>query len=85
MLKPKVFTYRGHTFEIRATLLEKGWAVQVYEDEQPVSPRYTVTHQTAINFTTAGWGHAVEALMQTARSDVEEEHLPEVKKLFHGK
>jgi hypothetical protein len=85
MLKPKVFTYRGHTFEIRATLLENGWAVQVYEDEKPVSPRYTVTHQTAINFTTAGWGHAVEALMRTAQSDVEEEHLPEVKKFFHPK
>jgi hypothetical protein len=85
MLNPKVFTYRGHTFEILAKLLEKGWAVQIYENEKPVSPPYTVTHETAIDFSTAGWGHAVEALMQTARSDVEEERLPEVKKLFHGK
>jgi hypothetical protein len=29
--------------------------------------------------------HAVEALMRTAQSDVEEEHLPEVKKFFHPK
>jgi hypothetical protein len=83
MLRPKVFTYRGREFKIRATLLEKGWAVQVFENDRPVSPPYIVTHETAIDFSTAGWGHAVEALMQTARSDVEEEHLPEVKKLFH--
>ena len=31
MLKDKTFTYRGHTFQVRANLLEKGWAVQVYE------------------------------------------------------
>jgi hypothetical protein len=85
MLKPKVFTYGGHTFEIRARLLDNGWAVQVFENEKPVAPPYTVTHETAAEFSTTGWGHAVEALMQTARSDVEEEHLPEVKKLLKGK
>jgi hypothetical protein len=84
MLKPKVFSYGGHTFEIRARLLENGWAVQVFENEKPVSSPYTVTHETATEFSTAGWGHAVEALMQTARSDVEEEHLPEIKKLLKG-
>jgi hypothetical protein len=30
-------------------------------------------------------GHAVEALMHTAQNDVEEEHLPEVKRIFHPK
>jgi hypothetical protein len=82
MLKDKTFTYRGHTFQVRARLLEKGWSVQVYENEKPISPPYTVTHETAIDYATAGWGHAVEALMHTAQTDVEEEHLPEVKKLF---
>ena len=83
MLKEKIFTYRGHTFHVKASLSEKGWAVQVYENEKPISPPYTVTHETAIDFSTTGWGHAVEALMHTAQSDVEEEHLPEVKKLFN--
>jgi hypothetical protein len=78
-------TYRGHTFQVRASLSEKGWAVQVYENERPISPSYKVTHETATNFATAGWGHAVEALMRIAQSDVEEEHLPEVKGLFHPK
>ena len=78
----QIFTYRGHTFCVRARLSEKGWTVQVYENEKPISPPYKVTHETAIDFSTAGWGHAVEALMHTAQSDVEEEHLPEVKKLF---
>src|SRR6476660_2979135 len=85
MLKDKTFTYRGHTFQVRASLSEKGWAVQVYENERPISPPYKVTHETATNFASAGWGHAVEALMRTAQSDVEEEHLPEVKKFFHPK
>ena len=58
MLRPKVFTYRGHEFEIRASVLEKGWAVQIFENNKPV-------------------------LMHAARSDVGEEHLPEVKALFH--
>jgi hypothetical protein len=44
-----------------------------------------VTHETATDFSTAGWGRAVEALMRAAQSDVEEEHLPEVKELFHPK
>ena len=82
MLRDKIFTYRGHTFRVRARLSEKGWTVQVYENEKPISPPYKVTHETAIDFSTAGWGHAVEALTHTAQSDVEEEHLPEVKKLF---
>ena len=82
MLKDKIFTYRGHTFCVRARLSEKGWTVQIYENEKPISPPYKVTHETAIDFSTAGWGHAVEALTHTAQSDVEEEHLPEVKKLF---
>jgi hypothetical protein len=85
MLKDKTFTYRGHKFQVRASLSEQGWAVQVYENEKPISPPYKVTHETATNFATAGWGHAVEALMRTAQSDVEEEHLPEVKRLFHPK
>jgi glycine/serine hydroxymethyltransferase len=72
-----IFAYRG------ATLLEKGWAVQIYENGKPISSPYTVTHETAIDYSTAGWGHAVEALMHAAQIDVEEEHLPEVKKLFH--
>ena len=38
MLKDKTFTYRGHTFQVRASLSEKGWAVQVYESERPISP-----------------------------------------------
>ena len=67
MLKDKTFTYRGHTFQVRASLSEKGWAVQVYENERPISPPYKVTHETATNFATAGWGHAVEALMRTRR------------------
>jgi hypothetical protein len=83
MLKDRVFTYRGHTFQVRATISENGWAVQVYENGKPISPPYKVTHETAIDYSTAGWGHAVEALMHTAQNDVEEEHLPEVKKLFH--
>ena len=53
MLKDKTFTYRGHTFQVRATLLEKGWAVQVYEHEKPISPPYKITHDTAINYSTA--------------------------------
>jgi hypothetical protein len=83
MLKDKIFTYRGHTFQVRANLLEKGWAVQIYENGKPISSPYMVTHETAIDHITAGWGHAVEALMHAAQMDVEEEHLPEVKKLFH--
>jgi hypothetical protein len=82
MLKDKTFTYRGHTFQVRARLLEKGWSVQVYANEKPISPPYTVTHETAVDYATAGWGHAVEALMHTAQIDVEEEHLPEVKTFF---
>jgi len=46
---------------------------------------YKINHDTAIDYSTAGWGHAVEALMHAAQRDVEEEHLPEVKKLFHPK
>ena len=42
MLKDKTFTYRGHTFQVRASLSEKGWAVQVYENERPISPPYKV-------------------------------------------
>ena len=83
MLKDKKFTYRGHTFKVRANLSEKGWAVQVYENERPISSPYKVTHETATDFATAGWGHVVEAIMRAAQMDVEEEHLPEVKKLFH--
>ena len=64
MLKDKTFTYRGHTFQVRASLSEKGRAVQVYENEKPISPPYKVTHETATDFSTAGWGHAVEALMR---------------------
>jgi hypothetical protein len=56
-----------------------------YEHEKPISPPYKITHDTAINYSTAGWGHAVEALMHTAQNDVEEEHLPEVKRIFHPK
>jgi hypothetical protein len=85
MLKDRTFTYRGHTFQVRATLLEKGWAVQVYEHGKPISPPYKITHETAVDYSTAGWGRAVEALMHTAQNDVEEEHLPEVKRLFHPK
>ena len=83
MLRDRTFTYRGHSFQIRATTTEKGWAVQVYEHGKPIAPPYKVTHDTAIDFSTAGWGHAVAALMHTAQNDVEEEHLPEAKKLFH--
>ena len=82
MLRDKIFSYRGHTFPVQARLSQKGWTVQVYESEKPISAPYKVTHETAIDFSTAGWGHAVEALMHAAQSDVEEEHLPEVKKLF---
>ena len=82
MLKDKTFTYRRHTFQVRARLLEKGWSVQVYANEKSISPPYTVTHETAVDYATAGWGHAVEALMHTAQTDVEEEHLPEVKMFF---
>jgi len=85
MLKDRTFTYRGHAFQVRATLLDKGWAVQVYEHGKPISAPYKITHETAVDYSTAGWGHAVEALMHAAQSDVEEEHLPEVKNLFHAK
>jgi hypothetical protein len=50
MLRDKIFTYRGHTFRVRARLSEKGWTVQVYENEKPISPPYMVTHETAIDF-----------------------------------
>ncbi len=70
MLKDKTFTYRGHTFQVRARLLEKGWTVQVYENEKPVSSPYRVTHETAIDYATAGWGHAVEALMHVNRRPI---------------
>ena len=59
MLRDRTFTYRGHTFEVRATISEKGWAVQVYENGKPISPPYKVTHETAVDYSTAGWGHAV--------------------------
>ena len=39
MLKDKTFTYRGHTFQVRATLLEKGWAVQAMSMRNQ-SPRH---------------------------------------------
>jgi hypothetical protein len=62
MLKDKTFTYRGHTFQVRVTLLEKGWAVQVFEHEKPISPPYKITHDTAINYSTAGWGMPLKLL-----------------------
>jgi len=85
MLKDRTFTYRGHTFQVRATLLEKGWAVQIYEHGKPISAPYKITHETAVDCSMAGCAHAVDALMHAAQKDVEEEHLPEVKNIFHAK
>ena len=62
MLKDRVFTYRGHTFQVRATISEKGWVVQVYENGKPISPPYKVTHETAIDYSTAGWGMPLKPL-----------------------
>ena len=49
MLKDRTFTYKGHTFQVRATLLEKGWAVQIYEHGKPISAPYKITHETAVD------------------------------------
>jgi hypothetical protein len=68
MLKDKTFTYRGHTFQVRASLSEKGWAVQVYENERPISPPYKVTHETATNFATAGWGTPLKLSCELLRA-----------------
>ena len=67
MLKDKMFTYRGHTFQVRATLFEKGWTVQVYEHEKPISAPYKITHDTAINYSTPGWGMSSKPLCMRPR------------------
>jgi hypothetical protein len=48
-----------------------------------ISAPFKITHETAVDYIAAGWAHAVDALIMRLRKDVEEEHLPEVKNLFH--
>jgi hypothetical protein len=56
-----------------------GWKAEVFRNEIAVSPPYTVTNETAMDYHTAGWGSAVEALMALAREDVENDRLPSIK------
>jgi hypothetical protein len=41
------FTVRGRSFEIRTAQFGEWIAVQAFENDKPVSPRYGVTMETA--------------------------------------
>ena len=80
MIKSKKFTHKGHEFEIRAVAYDHGWKVQVLRAGKAESPAYNVSHGTATDFHTSGWGNAVDALMALAQEDIENDRLPELKK-----
>jgi hypothetical protein len=77
--KSKKFVHKEVEYEVRAARFDHGYKVQVFRGDQPVSPPYTVGHETAIDFETAGWGNAVDALMALARDDIENGRLPSAK------
>jgi hypothetical protein len=71
---------QGIEYEIRGAPFEYGWKVQAFRGGRAVSPPYTVTHETAADLHTQGWGNAVEALFQLAQEDIENDRLPELKR-----
>jgi hypothetical protein len=52
MLKDKTFTYKGHTFQVRASLRKRVGGADI--------PTVYVTHETATDFATAGWRYSLK-------------------------
>ena len=70
------FIHNDTEYEVRAARTSTGWKVEVLRGDTVVSPPYVVSYETAVDYYTAGWGLAVEALMAIARDDIENDRLP---------
>jgi hypothetical protein len=72
------FEHNNVNYEVRATQFENGWRVQVFKENNPVSPIYTASYEVAADFSHAGWGSVVQSLMNLAQSDVLDGRLPDL-------
>jgi hypothetical protein len=79
------FEHNKQTYEIRAVARDNGYEVRTYLDNKQVSPTYSISFETAIDFTHSGWGSAVDNLIQDAQSDITEGRLDELAKALASK
>ena len=78
MIKSITFEHKGHKLEARAEATENEIRVRVFENNMQATPAvYRVTIETAFDGKITGFPlNFVDALLETAREDVEEERMP---------
>lgn len=80
MNRIETFTHKGQEYEVRAIARTDGYAIRTFLNNKQISPTYSITFETAIDFVNSGWGDAVDDLIQTAKNDIVRGHLDELAK-----
>jgi hypothetical protein len=78
MIKSITFEHKGHKLEARAEATENEIQVRVFENDKQTTPAvYRVTIETVFDRKITGFPlNFVDALLETAREDIEEERMP---------
>ncbi|MFC4621636.1 hypothetical protein ACFO3A_05350 [Comamonas nitrativorans] len=64
------FEHEGKTFEIREAVLNNCYAVRVFLDNKPVSPKYSATLEVGHDYFSQQQARIVDELAKTAESDI---------------
>ena len=66
------FILGDRRFTLKLTASDTQYTVVAYLDDQPVSPTYTVSVQTNVDYFIQHKAHLTESLFQLAQSDLEQ-------------
>ena len=73
MVKHRLFSHDGRTFEVRAECTDGDWSIRVYEDDHPAHQMvYSVSHDRLTpGFLDKISDHVVEQIMAVAQENIE--------------
>lgn len=64
-------TVNGREYEIRSMPTEEGWTVLTFFEDKRVSPRYSITFETAADFQHYQGQRGLDALFDLAKADLD--------------
>jgi hypothetical protein len=75
MARVESFSHGGRKYQIVVDTGSSGIRVQTFVDGKAVSPAYTASCETAVDFTMSGWGNVTDALVEIAKDDIKDDRL----------
>lgn len=71
LIKVRTFEHSGKTFALKLFSTDNGFSVVAFLNGQQVSPSYTVSFETDVNYFMQQKGRLTESLFSLAQSDLE--------------